>query len=50
MSPSKFRAQQKHQQKRQTAFKATHGKTWAEMTDEERTRVRRKFSVVGKEA
>ena len=45
MSPSKSRAQIKHQLKRKSAFKATHGKTWAEMDPGERAAVRRKYAA-----
>ena len=43
-SQAKQRSQFKHQRKRSADFKAAYGKTWAEMTDEERRRVRQKFS------
>jgi hypothetical protein len=40
MSASKRRSQNKHQQRRNTTFKAEHGKAFAEMTLEERTAVK----------
>lgn len=49
-SPAKQRSQFKHQRKRSADFKAAHGKTWAEMTDDERKRVRAKFSPATKAA